>query len=154
MTKDEYKHVCASMKAQIKANAAEARALREKARKADGTPHCSKCGGECRLGNLSRSWDENDHWLYWQDSVKHTLKLKAKAVGWDINQPTRELLLAYGLLRGREYLQIEKKCHQEPNWYTVRDIYNRHLPEEVADITLKDVLAWKEPSEEAEKLTA
>ena len=42
-----------------------------------------------------------------------------------LRREARSSFLAYGFLRGREYLQIEQPNSREPNWNRVRDIVAR-----------------------------
>jgi hypothetical protein len=102
MSEEEYRHVRASMKAQIKANAVEARRLRDQAKTADGTPN------------------------KWGVSAKWSLKHQACNVGNDIYQPTRWLLLAYGFVRGLRYRQIEMFCRTDPGYGLIARICSRH----------------------------
>ncbi len=43
-----------------------------------------------------------------------------------VRREARSALLAYGFLRGRQYLQLEAKVHTKPDWRRVEELVSRY----------------------------
>lgn len=57
-----------------------------------------------------------------REMVKWRLNEHRKTV---VRDHTRHNILAYGLLRGRTYSEMEKSCREEPDWNRVANIAKR-----------------------------
>jgi hypothetical protein len=60
----------------------------------------------------------------------------------EVRSAARAALLAYGMMRGREYLHIEKKCYNPPDWIKVRENLATFAAMSKHDAE-KRVLLWK-----------
>jgi len=65
--------------------------------------------------------------------ARHSLNEHRKGI---VRHEARHALLAYGLLRGRPYEAVEKKCHEPPDWKKVSNDARRFGASET------DVAAW------------
>jgi hypothetical protein len=111
--KDSIRLSCAILKARIKGAAEARRTLRIEASKADGRPLCYRCKEPWTAEHTHGEHAEHAHWLQGP-----SMKCRMKEQRNRLLNP-RLMLLAYGYLRGRNYLQIENSARKRPS---VKDI--------------------------------
>jgi hypothetical protein len=77
---------------------------------------------------------------------RHQLK---QDYNWGTRPVARATYLAYGLLRGRTYKQIEAKCEQAPDPYRIMKILHAVQESFKEKWTLEAIQKWIEGKEEA-----
>lgn len=59
-----------------------------------------------------------------------------------IRRETRSQLLAYGFLRGRDYLVMERICYMQPDWGRVEKLVVEHSRKDDQRIVMQRFTAW------------
>jgi hypothetical protein len=67
----------------------------------------------------------------------------------EVRGEARAALLAYGLLRGRRYAQIEATCHEYPNWARVIELVRKYGSYPSKAEAISAVMAWSDPLDAA-----
>jgi hypothetical protein len=81
--------------------------------------------------------EEKKNLLLKQELADHRKKI--------VRFEARHALLAYCFLRGREYRDIEPKCHVDPNWAKIRQMVERYGILQTEDMSYHD---WKKAQKE------
>lgn len=86
-----------------------------------------------------RRW--KPRWRSHQDQTFFGLKSHRTC---DVRREQRAALLAYGYLRGRTYLAIERSCDEAPNWTRVCEIALKFGPLAKKEDLLKAIVEWSQ----------
>lgn len=106
------------LKIKIKSLAEEAKLIRAEEKKFKGRPE----------GSLGRQ-------IFW-GLREHRIK--------DVRSESRSALLAYGFLRGRSYLQMERNCELGPDWKRVEAIVTKYAYGAAAQDVKQRFAEWKD----------
>lgn len=98
------------LKMKIKSLSAEARIIRQEEHKE------LKFGRRCKTLNLKEPYTTKHYSNYFRLHGHRTEDVRSEA---------RHSLLAYGFLRGRDYLQMEQSAHTKPNFGRIEKIASR-----------------------------